>query len=194
MALPPFEELLAAAIQAHGGHACPGQVLGTRLALLGLREIGIDDPVAQRKQFLVYVEIDRCAADAIQAVTGCRVGKRTLKVMDYGILAATFVRLDRDLAVRVVARDDARERVAEYTDLPGTKYERQTDAYRRMPDDLLFRFERVHVTVPEEDLPGPPLSRVICDRCGDAVQDRREVLVGDLTLCRPCAAGGYYRR
>ena len=100
MPLPPFDELLEESIALHGGHGCPGQVLGVKLAMVGLREIGIDDRVAQRKQFLVYVELDRCAADAIQAATGCRVGRRALKVIDYGVMAATFVRLDEDRAVR----------------------------------------------------------------------------------------------
>ncbi|HJN16823.1 MAG TPA: FmdE family protein, partial [Armatimonadota bacterium] len=194
MPLPPFDELLEESIALHGGHGCPGQVLGVKLAMVGLREIGIDDRVAQRKQFLVYVELDRCAADAIQAATGCRVGRRALKVIDYGVMAATFVRLDEDRAVRVIAREDSRQSVDEFTTVEGTKYERQTDAYKHMPEELLFDTQRVSVTVPEEDMPGPPVSRVQCELCGDHVQDRREIRLGERVWCRACSGGAYYSR
>lgn len=85
-----FNELLMDATTMHRGYICPGQVLGVRMAMLGCRLLGIDEPT-QEKRLIVYVEIDRCMADAIAAVTGCRLGKRTLKHMDYGKCACTFV-------------------------------------------------------------------------------------------------------
>src|SRR5512135_1102131 len=102
-----LEEYLALAAQSHG-HMCPGQVLGVRMAMLGLRELGIDDPAKYRRRLLTFVEIDRCATDAVSLVTGCRLGKRSLKFVDYGKVAATFVDLETHRAVRVVARDDSR--------------------------------------------------------------------------------------
>src|SRR5436190_13334164 len=102
-----LEEYLDLAAQNHG-HMCPGQVLGVRMAMRGLKELGIDDPLAHRKRLITYVEIDRCATDALSLVTGCRLGRRSLKFMDYGKVAATFVDLETKRAVRVVARDDSR--------------------------------------------------------------------------------------
>ncbi|MFN3699213.1 MAG: FmdE family protein, partial [Dictyoglomus sp.] len=105
-----FEELLDICKERHG-HLCAGQVLGARLSLLGLELIGIRDPYGiDRKRFLVYVEIDRCATDAIQTVTGASLGKRTMKFLDYGIMAATFLNLETGLAYRILAKEEAKEK------------------------------------------------------------------------------------
>lgn len=187
-----FETLLEKSAQIHG-HICAGQVIGVRMSMIGLREIGISEPRgSQRKDFSVLVEIDRCATDAIQTVTGCSLGKRSLKWLDYGIMAATFVNLKTGRAVRVTALEEAREISRKYCPEITDKYNRQLEAYRIMPDEELFRIQAVAVTIPEEDMPGRPLSRVQCDDCGDWVQDCREVKAGDKTLCRPCAQGRYY--
>lgn len=190
-----LEEHLAQAAEFHGGD-CPGQTLGVRLARAGLESIGIDDPLSDRwrKQIIVYVEIDRCAADAVMSVTGTRVGKRTLKIVDYGIMAATFVNLESGKAVRVTAREEARSLAAKYAPGEGGKYEQQRLAYRVMPEDELLDFEEVEVHIPPEDMPGSPVSRVACDRCGDWVQDMREVRENGQVLCRPCAGCSYFRR
>src|ERR1700736_6313051 len=102
-------EYLELAAQAHG-HLCAGQVLGVRLAMLGLREIGITDPIAERKRLVTYVEIDRCMTDAIGLVANCRLGKRALKFLDWGKVAATFVDLQSGRAIRIVAKDSAKQR------------------------------------------------------------------------------------
>jgi formylmethanofuran dehydrogenase subunit E len=190
-----LEEHLDEAAAFHGGD-CPGQTLGVRLARAGLERLGVDDPLSDRwrKNLMVYVEIDRCAADAVMAVTGCRVGKRTLKIVDYGIMAATFVNLKAGRAVRVVAREEARSLAAAYAPGVENKYEQQRQAYRVMPDEELLRFEEVKVVTPPQDMPGSPVSRVVCERCGDHVVDMREVEEDGAILCRPCARGGYFTR
>lgn len=190
-----LEEHLAEAAAFHGGD-CPGQTLGVRLARAGLKRVGIDDPLSDRwrKSIMVYVEIDRCAADAVMIVTGCRVGKRTLKIVDNGIMAATFVNLDTGRAVRVIAREEARELAASYAPDEAGKYEQQRLAYRVMPEDELLAFEEVKVFMPPEDMPGSPISRVVCEKCGDTVVDMREVSGGGATLCRACARGSYFTR
>src|SRR5829696_8253689 len=129
-----FEELLVRAEQSHG-HMCAGQVLGVRMALLGCRAIGIADPRgAERKSILVFVEIDRCAADAINTVTGCRLGKRTLKYHDYGKLAATFLNLQSGEAIRIVALDSSRDAADQTFPEIENRYERQLQAYKILPD------------------------------------------------------------
>ncbi len=189
-----FDELLDESVRIHG-HLCAGQVLGVRLAMLGLRLLGIEDPKgADRKSFMVYAEIDRCATDAIQSVTGCSLGKRSLKWMDYGIMAATFVRMPGGRGYRIVAREDSREKSKNYFPEIENKYKRQLAAYRVMSDEELFVVQAVEVNVPECDLPGRPLRRVRCELCGDYVQDCREVEMDGKILCRACAHGAYYRR
>ncbi len=189
-----LEECLSESVAFHG-EACPGQVIGTRMAMAGCREIGIEDPKlkSERKKIIVYVEMDRCASDAVMAVTGCRVGKRTVKIMDYGIMAATFVNLETDKAVRVRARESSRKLASKYAPHIEEKYEQQREAYKVMPEDELFEIREVSVKIPEEDMPGRPVKRVQCEKCGNWVQDKRDVQINDSILCRPCAFGGYFK-
>ncbi len=188
-----FEELLEESVRIHG-HLCPGQVLGVRMAIYGLRKIGITDPKGQdRKKIYLFVEIDRCATDALQSVTGCSLGKRTMRFVDNGKMAATFVNLESGKAVRVVAKEEAREKAKEYFPEIDDKYQCQLEAYKIMPDDELFSCQSVTVQIPPQDMPGRPLSRVKCDSCGEYVQDMREVRVNGSVLCRTCANGGYYQ-
>jgi formylmethanofuran dehydrogenase subunit E len=188
-----FEELLSESTKIHG-HICAGQVIGVRMSMIGLREIGIDDPRGkQRKDFYVLVEIDRCATDAIQTVTGCSLGKRSLKWLDYGIMAATFVNLKTGKAFRVTALEEARETSKKYCPAIGDKYKQQLEAYRVMPEEELFRVQPVQVDIPECDLPGRPQKRIQCEKCGDWVQDCRDVDQNAKRLCKPCAFGRYYQ-
>ena len=178
------------------GHMCAGQLLGARMALLGCRLIGVDDPRgSDRKKLIVWVEIDRCMADAVGAVTGVRLGKRSLKYLDYGKVAATFYNTETGEAVRVVALEESRELAdARHPEIESKK-ERQFRAYREAADEELFKVERVEVEYGEMDMPGRPRSRVRCARCGEGVNDGREVAGPEgSALCRPCASGGYYRR
>jgi formylmethanofuran dehydrogenase subunit E len=189
-----FEEHLQQAVAMHG-HLCAGQVLGVRMARRGCLELGLDpDERADRKRLIIYVEIDRCATDAISSVTGCKLGKRTLKHVDYGKVAATFVDTQTGRAVRVMARDDARDKALVYCEGDGETSEAQFLAYQKMPDDELLTVQRVQVEIPPHDLPGRPLGRVTCARCGESISDRREVTVNGRALCRACAGTSYYRR
>jgi len=186
-----LETLLDEAATVHG-HLCPGQVLGVRMAMAGCRALGIDEPRGS-KRLLVYVEIDRCAADAIGSVTGCRLGKRTLKHVDYGKLAATFVDTVTGRAVRVTALEEARKQAPAYAShVSGDRHAIQTAAYAVMPDEKLLTVQEVKLIVPGEDLPGPPVSRVRCAVCGEGVNDRREVRDNGQVLCRACAGEAYY--
>lgn len=187
-----FESLLKESVRVHG-HLCAGQVLGVRMSTLGLRQIGIHDPRGKdRKSIVVFVEMDRCATDAVQSVTGCSLGKRSMKFMDYGKMAATFLNLKTGKAVRVVAREDSRHVAKEYFPEIENKYAGQLEAYKIMSDEELFDVMEVSVKIAPEDMPGRPMRRVQCDSCGEHVQDMREVNQDGKVLCRPCAEGGYY--
>jgi formylmethanofuran dehydrogenase subunit E len=187
-----FESLLEESVKVHG-HLCAGQVLGVRMSLLGLREIGIDDPKgSDRKQIIVFVEMDRCATDAVQSVTGCSLGKRTMKFMDFGKMAATYVNLRSGKAVRVLAREESRRTAKALFPRIENKYTGQIEAYKVMSDEDLFEVMPVQVQIRPEDMPGRPLSRVVCDACGEQVQDNREVRQDGIVLCKACAGGCYY--
>jgi len=187
-----FESLLEESVKIHG-HLCAGQVLGVRMSLLGLRHAGINDPKGlDRKQIIVFVEMDRCATDAVQTVTGCSLGRRTMKFMDFGKMAATFVNLRTGKAVRVLAREESRWKAKELFPHIENKYAGQLQAYRIMSDEDLFEVIPVQVELRPEDMPGRPLSRVLCEACGEHVQDGREILRDGAVLCKACAGSGYY--
>lgn len=187
-----LELLLQESVRLHG-HICPGQVLGVRMAVAGLAHIGIDDPRGKdRKNLFVFVEMDRCATDAVQSVTGCSLGKRTMKFLDYGKMAATFLNAVTGKAVRVVALDNARHKAEELFPLIENRYAAQLEAYKIMPEEALFEVTAVSVRIKPEDLPGRPLRRVQCSRCGEYIQDIREVCRDGKILCRPCDGKTYY--
>jgi formylmethanofuran dehydrogenase subunit E len=204
-----LDELLQEAERAHG-HLCAGQVLGVRMAMLALERLGIGDPRARlladgslnpdRKRLVTFVEIDRCATDAIGVVTGCRVGKRALKLRDWGKMAATFVDLNAKLGedsykgLRVVALESSKRRAKElYPELE--KNAQQMKAYRELPDTALFSAQWVRVPLPPSEFPGYKGERVACARCGEGVNFDRFVERGGERVCLACADGEgvYYR-
>jgi formylmethanofuran dehydrogenase subunit E len=193
MIMKRFHELLETSAAAHG-HLCPGQVVGVRMAMLGCRLIDLNEPTRrdQIKNLIVYVEMDRCTADAVAHVTGAKLGRRSLKFADYGIMAATFLNLETGNAFRVVSTEEARDLAGMYApEVSGTS-QQQLTAYCRMPDCVLFRVQKVRVSIKPVDLPGPTQRKVNCVRCGQVVRDGREMVCAEGYVCRPCAAGAYF--
>ena len=188
-----FEVLLESSARTHG-HLCPGQVVGVRLAMLGCRLIGLTEPRRrdQIKKLIIYVEMDRCTADAVAHVTGVKLGRRSLKFMDYGIMAATFVNLETGKAFRVVSTEEARDLAAAYAPEISEKYPQQLAAYKRMPDSVLFRVQQVRVKIDDCDMPGPTRYKAACSCCGQVVRDQREIIDNGKVLCKPCAQGSYF--
>ena len=181
-----FETLLHEAEAAHG-HLCAGQILGVRMAMLGCRLLGIDDPRGKdRKRLVTYVEIDRCATDAIAVVTGCRLGKRALKFRDWGKMAATFADL-QGKAIRIAALESSKQRARELYPEMGDKNQQQMRAYREMPDADLFSTRWVSVTVEPREMPGYKSTRIVCAQCGEGINYDREVHLDGQILCYPCA-------
>lgn len=189
-----FDEYLQEAEIAHG-HLCAGQVLGVRLAMLGLTKLGIDDPRGKdRKRLVTFVEIDRCATDAVAVVTGCRLGKRALKFRDWGKMAATFVDVNSGKAVRIAAKESSKALARQMHPELENKNSQQMLAYREMPDDDLFTIQWVKVDLPPEEFPGYKSERIVCEICGEGINFRRELEREGKILCRACAGGAdaYY--
>ena len=188
-----FEEYEQLAAAAHG-HMCAGQILGLRLAIHGCELLGIADPTgADRKRLVTYVEIDRCATDAITVVTGCRMGKRALKFRDFGKMAATFCDLATGRAVRVVARESSKQKAKEMFPEIADKNQQQMRAYRDMDPTLLFDHQWVRVKVEPHEMPGFKGPRITCATCGEGINFQKEVRGNDgRTLCRACAGDRYY--
>ncbi len=193
--MQPFTELLREAETAHG-HLCAGQILGVRMAMLGCSRLGITDPRgADRKRLVTFVEIDRCATDAIAVVTGCRLGKRALKFRDWGKMAATFLDLPTGRAIRIAARESSKDAARRMYPALSSKNEQQMLAYRELPDAELFTEEWVRVSLGAREFPGFKGERLACAVCGEGINFDRWVLRDERKLCHGCAdpAERYYQ-
>jgi formylmethanofuran dehydrogenase subunit E len=190
-----LDELLEMAKATHG-HLCAGQVLGVRMAILGCRRLNLDEPRGRdRKRLVTFIEIDRCATDAIGVVTGCRLGKRALKFRDWGKMAATFVDLSTGRAIRVVALESSKQRARELYSEIDNKNAQQMKAYREMPDAKLFGEQWVAVEIGPNEMPGYKGERVACAACGEGINYERFVERDGERLCLACAypEQRYYR-
>jgi len=188
-----LDEYLRDAEQAHG-HLCAGQVLGVRLAMCGLQQLGVDDPQGKdRKRLVTFVEIDRCATDAVAVVTGCRLGKRALKFRDWGKMAATFVDVHSGKAIRISAKESSKALARQLHPEIDNKNQQQMLAYREISDDDLFTMQWVTVELPPEEFPGYKGERIVCEQCGEGINFRKEVRRDGKVLCRGCAGESYYQ-
>ena len=188
-----LDEYLDDASVAHG-HLCAGQVLGVRMAMFGLKKLGLDDPQGKdRKRIVTFVEIDRCATDAVMVVTGCRLGKRALKFRDWGKVAATFVDTETGKAVRVAAKESSKALARGMHPEIADKNQQQMLSYREMSDDQMFQAQWVRVPLPPEEFPGYKGERIVCESCGEGINFRREVRQDGRILCRGCAGESYYQ-
>ena len=199
-----FEDLLHEAEIAHG-HLCAGQILGVRMALLALARLGIADPKGKdRKRLVTFVEIDRCATDAIAVVTGCRLGKRALKFRDWGKMAATFIDLASPIsasplptddaiptykAIRIAALESSKARARELYPHIEDKNKQQMLAYRELPAVELFSEQWVEVPIHPREMPGYKSARIACAICGEGINyDRNTSGAEGQILCQSCAA------
>ena len=187
-----LDEYVELAQMAHG-HICAGQILGLRMAIYGMKLLAIDDPAGKdRKRLVSFVEIDRCATDAVSVVTGCRLGKRALKFRDFGKVAATFCDLAEMRSVRIVAKESSKQRAREMYPRMESKNAQQMQAYREMPEEELFDVQWVRVVLGPEEFPGYKSERVVCEECREGINFRREVLRDGKVLCKACAGERYY--
>jgi formylmethanofuran dehydrogenase subunit E len=204
-----FDALLREAEVAHG-HLCAGQILGVRMAMLGCERLGVGDPKGlvnpkDRKRLVTFIEIDRCATDAIAVVTGCRLGKRAIKFRDWGKMAATFVDLGSSLsglptalappldtpvykAIRIAALESSKQRARELYPHIENKNQQQMLAYRELPDEDLFSQEWVGVPIHPREMPGYKSARITCEACGEGINYDREVHIDEKIFCAACAS------
>ena len=183
-------ELLSQSAALHE-HLCPRQVLGVRMGLLAGEILGLHLPQSD-KRLLTIVETDGCAADGIAVATNCWVGRRTMRLEDFGKVAATFVDTQLHQAVRIVPRSEARTTARAFAPEAGNKWEAQLLGYQRMPTLELLSVQPVHLNTPLEKIISRPGRKAICDRCGEEILNEREVLWENLTLCKTCAGQSYY--
>lgn len=184
--------LLARSAALHDGRLCPRQVLGVRIGLYAAALLDLVTPRAD-KRLLVFVETDGCFADGVAVAIGCRIGRRTLRLADYGKVAATAVDTATGRAVRIWPHPEARARAWRYATAAPDRWHAQLEGYRAMPADELLRARAVVLTRPLAALLGRPGQHAICARCGEEVLNGRAVLLPEGSVCVGCAEGPYYR-
>lgn len=189
--MPMLEELLAASAALHH-HLCPRQVLGVRMGLVGGEWLGLTVPQTD-KRLLTVVETDGCVIDGLAVATGCRIGRRTMRVLDFGKVAATLVDTQTGRAVRVVPHPDARRRAKAYAPDAQNRWEAYLLGYQRMPAQELLLIQPVVLSVSLEKLLSKEGLRARCDMCGEEIFNEREVIRDGQTLCRACAGERYYQ-
>ena len=172
-------------------HLCPRQILGVRMGLAGMRSLGFLTPPG-KKELLVIAETDGCFVDGLTASTECTVGHRTLRVEDYGKVAATFVDTRTGAAMRLAPVPDIRDRALLYAPREHRHYFSQMLAYQTMPEEVMFTQQAVMLNTPVEQIISRPGLRVTCAACGEEIMNQREVVQDVVTLCISCAHGGYY--
>lgn len=187
-----LDEFLAESAALHR-HLCPRQVLGAQMGRLAAELLGLDLPQSD-KRLLTIVETDGCFTSGLSVATNCWVGRRTLRIEDYGKVAATFVDTETDIAIRIAPSPTARARAAAFAPEARNRWEAMLLGYQRMTPADIFVWQPVILTTPVAAIISRAGHRATCDRCGEEILNEREVMIGGLTLCRHCAYGGYYRR
>ena len=185
-----LDELLAVSAS-HHHRVCPRQVLGVRIGLLAGRVLEIPLPQPE-KRLLAIAETDGCFVDGISAATGCYVGRRTLRIEDYGKTAATFIDTLTEQAVRIVPRLNIRELAWDHTSSAHNNWEAQLIGYQYIPDELLLDWQWVKLTVPVQQIIGQAGKRLTCEVCGEEIINQREVVREGSVLCRSCAGDSYF--
>lgn len=186
-----LSEILTASASRHS-HLCPRQVLGARIGLTGAAALGLEIP-RQAKRLLAIIETDGCFADGVESATGCTVGHRTLRIEDYGKIAATFVDTQTGLALRLAPHLDVRQRAYDYVPGEARHYFAQLQAYQVMPDIELLTIQSVQLKKTVAEVISRAGVRANCEACGEEIINEREILVGGRVLCQACAFGGYYQ-
>lgn len=186
-----IEELLEISSRSHS-HVCPRQVLGVRIGLAGMAALGFTAPL-DKKHLLVIAETDGCFVDGLFAATGCTVGHRTLRIEDFGKVAAVFVDITTGKAVRLAPRLDVRQRAYAFAPGETRHYFAQLLAYKIMPDKDLLDIQSVRLNTPIEAIVSRPGVRTNCSSCGEEVINERELVLDGQVYCRACAGAVYYR-
>lgn len=172
-------------------HPCPRQVLGARMGILAGQLLAIELPQTN-KRLLSIVETDGCFADGVSVATNCWVGRRTLRIVDFGKTAVTFVDARTETAVRLFPLPTIRELAPDFAPEARNRWEGYLLGYQRMPDDLLFGIQSVVLTQSIQEIVSRAGVRVNCDVCGEEIINEREVERDAITLCQTCAGAGYY--
>ncbi len=187
-----LDDLLAKSAERHHDHLCPRQILGVRIGMYAGELLAIDLPQNDKRLF-AFVETDGCLVDGITAATECSCGHRTMRILDYGKTAATFVDTTTNRAIRIIPAPQSRRRACDYAPDAPDRWHAQLAAYQVMPAEELLLARDVRLGVSMAAILSRHGHRVVCECCGEDIINERELMKAGHILCRVCAGDGYYR-
>lgn len=185
-----LEDILAESSSRHK-HLCPRQVLGARMSLYAAEILQLDLPRTD-KRLLIISETDGCAVDGIIAATGCHIGGRTLRILDFGKVAATFTDIYAKRSLRIAPSHTSRTLALKYASSAPSKWTAMLQAYQIIPALELFTFQFVGLALSLDKIISKPNMKAICETCGEEIINGREILNNNTVLCRACAGERYY--
>lgn len=189
--MPALETLLAHSASLHTS-LCPRQVLGVRMGMLAGERLGLDLPQKDKRLFVI-AETDGCTTDGISVATGCWVGRRTMRIVDFGKIGATFLDTRTGAAIRISPHPQARPRSKRYAAGAQDEWHAYLQGYKIMPLDELFVVQPVRIAFSIEDWISEPEAKAVCAQCGEEIFNGRQVERDGRTLCRACAGEMYYK-
>jgi formylmethanofuran dehydrogenase subunit E len=191
MMLLTLDQLLEKTSALHN-HLCPRQVLGVRMGMLAAELLELDLPQT-KKRLYTFLETDGCFADGVAVATGCWLGHRTMRLIDFGKVAATFVDTQSGQAYRIGVHPEARLFARETEPDARSRWHGQLAAYQYLPSDQLLIWQTVQLNFSMDTLVSRPGVRVNCARCGEEIVNEREQIVNGEPICRACFGEAYYQ-
>ena len=185
-------ERLLEQVAARHARLCPRQVLGVRMGLYAGELLQVDVPRQADKRLLAFVETDGCFVDGISVATGCWVGRRTLRVLDFGKVAAVFVDTTTERAIRLRPHPLARERAVSACPGAPDRWHAYLEGYRTLSAAALLQWQPVRLSMPLVNIVGDPAARTVCTRCSEEIINGRELMIGGKAMCASCAGDAYY--
>jgi formylmethanofuran dehydrogenase subunit E len=175
----------------HHEKLCPRQVLGVRMGMLAGEVLGVELPQKDKRLF-TFAESDGCGTGGISIATGCSIERRTMRVLDFGKLAATFVDTNTGQATRICPQPNCRDEALHNRPMQEDSWQTMLEAYQTLSYEKLFVVRSVNLIVSLEKIISQPGKRICCALCGEEIVNEREVCRDGETFCRACAGEAYY--
>ena len=154
--------------------------------------LNLDLPQSDKRLYTI-METDGCAADGVAVATNCWVGRRTMRVEDYGKVAATFRGHKNRRSDSSCAAFGCALFSHHYAPEAKNKWEAQLLSYQQMPNEMLFMVSPVQLRTPIETIISHAGVKAICGMCGEEIMNEREVIRDGVTLCKSCMGESHYQ-
>ena len=177
MRLKSFDEYVVLAEQAHG-HMCAGQILGLRMAIYGMKLLGLDDPTGARSQAPGDLRRDRPLRHRRHSHRHrLPPGQARAQVPRFRQGGGDLLRSEgRPRRARGGARKRPSSGRARCIRRSPTRTSSRCAPTARCRTRSCSTSQWVRVRLGPEEFPGYKGERVVCAECGEGINFKREVL------------------